>query len=324
VRPNSQNANIHTAICGKNPRLYPVGGFVQIKAFSKINLILEVLERRPDGYHNLRSVMQSLALHDTLTIKPHTPAKGTPPLRLTCDNPSLPTDEGNLVFRAAQYMAEAYAISQPLSIHIEKRIPVAAGLGGGSSDCAAALVGINRCFGLGLDRDALREAGLRFGADVPFCITGGTMLAQGTGEILTELPPHPDCWIVLACLPIPVSTGEIFRQVDAKAQPDDGPESTPAPGVGPMGEALKKGDIPGIAKEFFNALAPVTTRMHPEIDGLIAQLRELGALGAAMSGSGPSVFGYFENKAAASAAEHILKKTIKSVFLTRPERMRLP
>jgi 4-diphosphocytidyl-2-C-methyl-D-erythritol kinase len=277
---------------------------------------LEVLERRTDGYHNLRSVMQSLDLHDTITIGIGASEQKNPLLQLTCDNPALPTDERNLVYRAAKYMMEACSIKQNISVHIEKRIPVAAGLGGGSSDCAAALVGMSGHFCRNQSVEELRTVGLKFGADVPFCITGGTMSAEGVGEILTELPPHPPCWIVLACPPVSVSTAAVFAKSDLinKNNP---------PNFIAMQNAIKTQDIKGIAASLGNMLTPITTRMHPEINGIINQMKKLGALNAAMSGSGPSVFGYFENKADAQAAYHKLKKTIANVYITRPERKRL-
>jgi 4-diphosphocytidyl-2-C-methyl-D-erythritol kinase len=284
------------------------GGFVKIQAFSKINLILEVLERRTDDYHTIRSVMQSLDLFDTLTIRNETPAGDKPLLHITCDDPALPTDERNLVFRSAKYMMEAYGIEQSISIHIEKRIPVAAGLGGGSSDCAAALVGMNRLLGLNQRVGELREIGLTFGADVPFCVTGGTMLAEGIGEILTELTPHPPCWIVLACLPVPVSTAEVFGKCKAG---------------GTCGQIDQKLSCTHGLYKLKNDLTPITAAMHPEIGQLINQMKRLGAVDASMSGSGPSVFGYFKSETSAHAAEHTLKKTIKSVYITRPERMRI-
>ncbi|MCL2604378.1 MAG: 4-(cytidine 5'-diphospho)-2-C-methyl-D-erythritol kinase [Defluviitaleaceae bacterium] len=296
-----------------------------MKAFSKINLILEVLERRPDGYHNLRSVMQSLDLHDLLTIRCETPARDKPFLQLECSDPVLPADERNLVYRAADYMVKTYGIRQSIHIRVDKRIPIAAGLGGGSSDCAAALVGMNQLFALGLTAEELRGIGLRFGADVPFCITGGTMLAEGVGEILTELPPHPPCWIVLACLPISVSTAEIFKRFGeggnlcpTRAQVGGG--TCPLVGDKLKSDGGLTSDL--IGPKLKNDLTPVTAALHPEINGLIDRMKRLGASDASMSGSGPSVFGLFDSESAARAAAHTLNGTIKNVYITRPERMR--
>jgi 4-diphosphocytidyl-2-C-methyl-D-erythritol kinase len=302
----------------RNPRPNPgVGGFVQIQAFSKINLYLEVLAKRPDGYHDIRTVMQTLSLHDTITIKTGTFDGYIPFIKVTCDDPRLPTDERNLVTRAAMYVAETYGIRQNISIHIKKRIPVAAGLGGGSSDCAATLVGLNEVYALGLNANTLRGIGLRFGADVPFFIEGGTALAEGVGERITQLPPHPDCWIVLACLPIAVSTAQIFNRFKVKENKKDSATA-----------AFESTEIFGttctqIECKLKNDLTPITAGMHPEINGLIIEIERLGATYAAMSGSGPSVFGFFSSKAAAQAAEHTLSKVIENVFLVKPERMRL-
>ena len=290
---------------------------MQVRAFSKINLLLEVLERRADNYHNLRSVMQSLSLHDTITITTQESNNDESPcVTVTCDNPGLFTDERNLVTRAALYIKEAFDTGrQNINLHIEKRIPVAAGLGGGSSDCAATLVGLNQIFNLSLTVDALRKIGLRFGADVPFCITGGTFLAEGVGEKLTELPAHPPCWIVLACLDIPVSTAEIFK----KCVPSNAGDC-----INRLIQSEFFYDLNRITSMFKNDLMQVTVVMHPQIAELIEDMKQLGAINAAMSGSGPSVFGYFTCEQSAQAAKHTLKKTINNVYITQPERMRLP
>jgi len=324
------------------------GGFVQIRAFSKINLILEVLGKRPDGYHELKSVMQSLALHDTVTIgygdgvtfpvltktsKPVFWLNHKDNFRLTCSDPNLPTDDRNLVTRAAKYIMREYGITQPVSIHLEKHIPVAAGLAGGSSDCAATLLGLNRLFGLNIpthctNQTSLMEIGKRFGADVPFCIMANghkgdaatpdsvTALAEGIGEILTPLPPHPHVWVVLVCPHIPVSTANIFERlgglVDASANVAPGAASN----CDTMLQALAQGDLHKIAANFKNDLTQVTIKLHPEIQGIINETSNQGALGVAMSGSGPSIFGYFTNKEQAEKAQEKLQAIAGRAFLT--------
>jgi 4-diphosphocytidyl-2-C-methyl-D-erythritol kinase len=273
---------------------------ITLKARAKINLTLDVLNKRRDGYHNLRMTMQSLLLHDTVTLR-----KSDKPgmLRISCDKPELPTDRRNIVYRAVEFFLERYGLSAGLTVRIVKRIPISSGLGGGSSDCAAA--------GLGLTVDDLRGIGLRFGADVPFCVTGGTMLAEGVGEVLTELPPFSMDWIVLACLPIRVSTAEIFERFSENK------------GLRSVKTQANGGGRSPVWDKLSNDLTPITASKHPEINDVITQMMQLGASDAEMSGSGPSVFGLFESKSAAQAAAHTLSKTIKNVYITRPERMRM-
>jgi 4-diphosphocytidyl-2-C-methyl-D-erythritol kinase len=298
-------------------------------AFSKINLFLEVLGKRPDGYHDIRSVMQSLDLHDILTLQAETPAHDKPFLQVTCSDPTLPTDQRNLVYRAAEYLIGTDNIKQCIHIHIEKRIPVAAGLGGGSSDCAATLVALSNHFGKKRTTEELQKIGLLFGADVPFCITGGTMLAEGVGEILTELTPHPPVWIVLACLPIQISTAEIFQKFQPTTIQPTIQTTTIQPTKPKPNETRKEiikaftdGTFFQCKENYKNDLTPITASLHPEIPLLINKMKELGAKIAAMSGSGPSVFGYFSDEPTAQAAKDTLNKTIKNVYITRPERMR--
>jgi len=303
---------MHFNAYNTNPRPR-AGGFVQMEAFSKINLILHVLRKRHDGYHELCSVMQALRLHDTVTIRVDDFDRSDIGFKLTCSDPALPTGDSNLVTRAAKYMMQEYGIAQPVRIHLEKRIPVAAGLAGGSSDCAATILGLNNLFSLNIplhstQQTSLMEIGRRFGADVPFCLIGGTALAEGIGEILTPLSPHPHCWVVLACLDIPVSTADIFGRFKIAARTTD---NLPA-----MINALDNGDLQQIAANFSNDLTWVTANMHPEIQHIINEINNQGALGAAMSGSGPSVFGYFNSKETAVKAQEKLKRIAGKVFLT--------
>ena len=312
VHHNSQNANSQTRISEykQNPRP-GAGGFVQIRAFSKINLILDVLGRRSDGYHDLRSVMQTLSLHDTLTISVEPSQQEN--FRLICSDPRLPTDDRNLVTRAAKYMMQEYNITWPICIQLKKRIPASAGLAGGSSDCAATLAGLNTLFDLNIPLhsseqcESLMSIGRRFGADVPFCLMGGTALAEGVGEVLTPLPAHPHCWVVLACPKIPVSTAKIFSLFKSPATKDNSAT---------MINALHQGNLHQIAAHFSNDLAKITTKLHPEIQELINEMKNQGAINASMSGSGPSVFGYFTCKDAAIKAQIILERITGRAFLT--------
>lgn len=281
---------------------------VIVKAQAKINLALEVKGKRPDGYHELCMIMQTLRLHDSLLIQKSEPGR----LKLTCDQPSLPLDERNLAYQAAQYLIREYGLQEGVSISLRKKIPVSAGLAGGSSDCAAVLYGMNRLFQLEIPRTRLMEIGRRFGADVPFCLMRGTALAEGTGERLTRLPPHPKVWVVLAKPPVMVSTRSIFQQYDPTAA------GTP-PDIPAMIEALEKQNLPRIAALFGNALTGITARLHPIIGELITCMRRQGALNAAMSGSGPTVFGYFTHKETALSAIDEIKQAyplVQELFLT--------
>jgi len=287
-----------------------------MRAFSKINLILDVLMKRPDGYHNLRSVMQTLALHDTVTITVEAETLiDNKYFNLTCNDPNLPTDDRNLVARAAKFIIQEYNISQPIRIHLEKRIPQAAGLAGGSSDCAATLVGLNNLFNLNIPlhssgqcTKSLVSMGQRFGADVPFCLLGGTALAEGIGERLTPLTPHPHCWVVLACPDIPVSTVEVFNNWKPGIT---SPDNIPA-----MVQALSHGDLKKIAANFNNNLTQITTKTHPIILEMINEMKTQGALNAAMSGSGPTVFGYFDHLKSAKKAYKHIENIAGRAFLT--------
>jgi len=311
-----------------------------MRAFSKINLILDVIKKRPDGYHELQSVMQTLALHDTLTIaiergsltdnrnglnqkdqqlnvNPSNASDNSSnrdvDFNLLCSDPCLPTDDSNLVTQAAKFMIKKYNITQPVRIYLKKRIPQAAGLAGGSSDCAATLIGLNKLFNLNIPLHSqcainLISIGERFGADVPFCLLGGTALAEGIGERLTPLAFHPHCWVVLACPSIHVSTADVFREWEpTKATPRN---------VQAISKALSQGDLKKIADGFRNDLTQITTKKYPIINELISEMKSLGALNAAMSGSGPTVFGYFDHKKTAEKAQKHMKSITGRAFLT--------
>ena len=262
---------------------------------AKINLTLDVVKSRSDGYHELSSVMQAISLSDTLIIK-KSESSG---IKLKCDNPALPADEGNLVYRIASYLLAEYDIRQGIDIELYKKIPIAAGLAGGSTDCAAALLGINELLELGIPSGRLYEIGRIHGADVPFCLMGGTALAEGIGEKLTPLPDHPKVWIVLARLPVLVSTKEIF----SRCKPSASNLKSPA-----MAEAIISGDIQKIAAALGNSLTNTAAEMHPQIAVLATALKEQGAIGVNMSGSGPTVFAYFFTEAEALRAVQVIKE----------------
>jgi len=269
--------------------------YIKMKARAKINLFLEIVGSRDDGYYNLRSIMQTVYLHDQLTIL----KTDRDQLKLSCNSAYLPVDEHNLVSKAARYMKKTYGLPGGMSIYLRKNIPVSAGLAGGSSDCAAAILGIDRLYGLRLPRNELMDAGARFGADVPFCLLGGTALAEGKGEALTPLPPHPPATVVVAKPPLPMSTAAVFKAYDTA-------KHARGKNMRIILAGLEKKDIKGIASGFYNALEDVSVGLCPDIARLKKLYREQGALGALMSGSGTSVFAYFGDQRQAWRA---MKKT---------------
>ena len=321
MRRNSRNVNCPSpparshALGFQSPPLNPrpaAGGFVKIQAYAKINLYLDVIGRRDDGYHNIVSVMQSLSLCDDLAITDEVVVGGIPQeqgeVYLTCTDPTLPVDDSNLIVKAAKLLIHEYEIKQNIHIHLTKRIPVGAGLAGGSSNCAATLRGVNELFQLNIPKGKLMEYGASLGADVPFCLTGGTALAEGIGEKITPLPHHPNCYIVVVCPNIHVATATAYSRLDAVKNRPPGQDKTS------LMTALAAQDVSQIAANFFNIFTFVTADMHPEISQIIRELKALGALGAEMSGTGSAVFGYFGDKNKAQAAcDKITHKTFLTV-----------
>ena len=280
-----------------------------IFAHAKINLTLDILSKRPDGYHNVRMIMQSLTLSDRITLR-RTESDG---IVLDTDAPDIPKDDRNLCVKAARNLYERFSLTGGLEIGLEKRIPAAAGLAGGSSDAAAVLCGMRALYQLPLSEQELLSEGKRIGADVPFCILGGTALSEGIGEQLTKLPAILPFTILLVKPPAAVSTKEIYEAYD-RTVPSERPDTDG------MCQALKAGDAEGIACRLANVLEPVTAAQHPEIHALRTQLLALGAAGARMSGSGPTVFGLFSRKTDAEAAEIAIRNAWPKVFtaITEP------
>lgn len=286
---------------------------VTLQAYAKINLGLDVLRKRPDGYHEVKMIMQSISLADTLELKKI--PEGT--IRLINgaerDNPEVPMDKTNLIYRAIDLIKQKYAISEGIEATLTKRIPVAAGMAGGSTDAAAALKGMNQLFALGLSEQELCELGVTLGADIPYCIMGGTALSEGIGERLTPLPPMPECWILIAKPPICVSTGFVYGNLKAN-------ELTVHPDIDGMTEAIKHNDLHGITSRLGNVLETVTIPAHPEIAVIKDRMLDYGAMQTLMSGSGPTVFGIFaEEEQAAEAGTAIQKEGLSGqVYLTKP------
>ena len=299
--------------------------YLKLRAHAKINLGLDVTGRREDGYHLVKMVMQSVGLHDIVELT----AEKKPGIRLETDLPGLAADQTNLAWRAAKLLMDEFGIREGLHIRIEKSIPVAGGMAGGSTDAAAVLYGVNRIFSLGLSTKELMERGLRLGADVPFCILRGTALAEGIGEVLTELPPMMHCSILIAKPAFSVSTGEIYTRLDhmTPAEDDVSAEAEAFRAMKPdtegILEALKRGDLDRLISSMGNTLENVTVALHPEIRQLEDRMVLLGAERAMMSGSGPTVFGIFRDEEKAGEALRILrddaeKLGLKQVYLTEP------
>jgi 4-diphosphocytidyl-2-C-methyl-D-erythritol kinase len=279
---------------------------MEVKACAKLNLTLDILRKRPDGYHDLEMVMQSIDLADTLTI---TPAHGEG--LMSTNLPYLPSDGQNLAQKAAAAFRAATGVGTQVDIHIEKRVPVCAGMAGGSSDGAAVLRAMNELTGANLSIPELARIGEAVGSDVPYCVLGGTALAQGRGETLTPLPSLPTCHVVVCKPPFPISTPQLFGRVDVK-------KLARRPDTAGMISALKGGDLLGVAQRLYNVFEDVLEpRRRAEIDTIKAALIDCGALGASMTGSGPTVFGLFDDVNAAQNAQTRLARSYDDVFLCK-------
>ena len=279
---------------------------MEVQAFAKLNLTLDILGKREDGYHDLRMVMQSITLADTLTLEENQ-GEG---LRVSANLRFLPTGEKNLAAAAALRFWEALGREpEDLDIRIEKRIPVCAGMAGGSSDAAAVLRALNQRAGEPFSPKELAKIGERVGSDVPYCVLGGTALAEGRGEMLTPLAPLPRCWVV-ACKPdFPISTPELFAQADRvklRRRPD----------TAGLVAALEAGDLGGVARRMYNVFEDVLpARLYTRVAEIKNILIQCGALGANMSGSGPTAFGLFDRLEAAQEARSCLTQRYRDTFL---------
>lgn len=280
---------------------------MELKALGKINLGLDVLGRRENGYHDVRMVMQTVYLYDKIFMQ----KTKEPGVTLQTNLPYLPVDEKNLAYRAAKILMDEFQIKEGVKIDLEKHIPVAAGMAGGSSNAAAVLFGMNRMFSLGLSQKELMERGVKLGADVPYCVMRGTVLAEGIGEILTPLPAMPKCYVLLAKPPINVSTKMVYEKLDSH-------EIEHHPDIDGILDGLREGDLKKIASSMGNVLENVTIEQYPVIEEIKTVMKNQGALGAMMSGSGPTVFGIFDDKEKARKAASEIRKSqlAKQVYVT--------
>lgn len=280
---------------------------MEIMALGKINLGLDVLGRRENGYHDVRMVMQTVYLYDQIRIR----KKREPGIELKTNLRYLPDDENNLAYKAARILMEEFQLGGGVRIELEKHIPVAAGMAGGSSNAAAVLYGMNRLFELGLSEQQLMDRGVTLGADVPYCIMRGTVLAEGIGEKLTPLPPMPRCHILIAKPPISVSTKMVYEKLDSH-------EIEVHPDIDGIIAGLEDGNLEQVASKMGNVLEKVTVEAYPVIEKIKNMMKEDGALNAMMSGSGPTVFGLYRDKAAAKKAAARIRRAglAKQVYVT--------
>lgn len=279
---------------------------IRLKAYGKVNLGLDVIRKRADGYHEVRMIMQTVKLFDRLYLKKTKERK----IDLTTNLSYVPSNEQNLVYKAIALLQQEFDLQEGVKVELEKHIPVAAGMAGGSTDCAAALYGMNRLFSLGLTTKQLMEYGVKLGADVPYCIMRGTALSEGIGEVLTRLSPMPNCYFLIAKPSISVSTKFVYENLKLQ-------ELMEHPDIDGMIEALDQGNLKGITDRMSNVLETVTIPNYPIIDKIKKEMIKLGAMNALMSGSGPTVFGIFDNLSQAKAALFAMRKTklAKQVFL---------
>ncbi len=280
---------------------------ISLKALAKINLGLDVVRRREDGYHEVRMIMQTIHLFDRLTLT-RTKESG---IRIKTNVAFLPVDENNLIYKAGKMLIDEFSITDGVDVHLVKRIPVAAGMAGGSTDAAAMLYGMNQMFELGLSQKELMERGVKIGADVPYCLLRGTALAEGIGEKLTALAPMVKCPVLIAKPAISVSTKFVYQNLRID-------ENTNHPDIDRMITDIEAKDLVAIARDMGNVLESVTIPHYPIIQEIKDKMMEFGAMNAMMSGSGPTVFGLFDSEEQAEIAYKQMKKSglAKQIYLT--------
>lgn len=276
------------------------------KAPAKINLMLDVLHKRPDGFHEVEMVMTMIDLADRLEMS----EQKRDTIIITSQAGYIPLDEKNLAFQAAKLIKERYDVKNGVHIHLDKKIPVAAGLAGGSSDAAATLRGLNRLWGLKIPQEELLALGAELGSDVPFCVSGGTALATGRGEVLTPITNPLQCWVIVAKPPINVSTAEVYGRLRSE-------QIQHHPSAKRMVQALQEGSFQQMCQSLGNVLEEVTLKLHPEVQQLKEGMLKLGADGALMSGSGPTVFGLVSKESKVARIYNGLRGFCKEVYAVR-------
>lgn len=286
---------------------------LELKALGKINLGLDILGQRENGYHDVRMVMQTVYLYDRVFLE----KSKIPGIQLVTNLKYLPVNENNIAYKAADLLMSEYDIKEGVKITLDKHIPVAAGMAGGSSNAAAVLFGMNRMFELSLSEEELKQYGVRLGADVPYCIQRGTVLAEGIGEELTPLPPLPKCYVLIAKPPLSASTETVYEKYDALEQVEH-------PDIDGIIRGLEEADIHQIASGMGNVLEQVMIPEYPVIGKIKETMLEAGALGAMMSGSGPTVFGIFDQRSTAKKAAYKIKghNLSRQVYVTNVHNVR--
>lgn len=284
-----------------------------LKAYGKVNLGLDVVRRREDGYHEVRMIMQTVGIYDRIDLM----RRDQPGIGIETNLYYLPDNENNLAYKAARLLMDEFDIKEGVNIRIKKFIPVAAGMAGGSSDAAAVLFGVNKMFSLGLSMEELMKRGVRLGADVPYCLMRGTALSEGIGEILTPLDPVPQCQVLIAKPSVSVSTKFVYENLHVNQL-----SKTAHPDIDRLMRAIEDRDLRGLAENMGNILETVTIPAHPVIQDIKDKMMAMGAVGAMMSGSGPTVFGLFMSPARAEEAYEEMRygsaaSMARQVYLTR-------
>lgn len=280
---------------------------MRLRALAKINLGLDILRKREDGYHEVRMIMQTIQMYDVLEMR----KVKKPGISLSVNYPYIPSDERNLVYKAAKLLMDEFQVKEGVEIRLEKFIPVAAGMAGGSSDAAAALVGVNRLFKLGLSEKDLMERAVNIGADVPYCVMRGTALAEGIGEKLTRIAQVPDCFVLIGKPGINVSTKAAYESLQLD-------QIQTHPDIDGMIRDIESGDLRAMTEKMENVFEPGIISRYPVIGEIKALMEEHGALKAMMSGSGPTVFGIFDDRKKMEEAAAVLRESrlAKTVFAT--------
>jgi 4-diphosphocytidyl-2-C-methyl-D-erythritol kinase len=303
---------------------------IKKRAYAKVNLALDVLGRRENGYHDVKMVMQNLDIYDELEFEMRDMPDDGFRIIIETDNPAIPTDERNLIYKAAKLLCEEFHIQKEITVKLTKNIPVEAGMAGGSTDAAAALHAVNELAGLGLDTRQLMDYGVRLGADVPFCVLGKTALSEGIGELLTEIPSLQECVVAVAKPSVGVSTKLVYTELDSKpieAHPDVDGMVAALRGYGDGARRQAESEATAklhtlhkVAGLMGNVLESVTIPMHPEIAGIKRIMIENGAVNAMMSGSGPTVYGIYDTEEQAKAAIDVIREQGLAVqtFVTKP------
>lgn len=294
------------------------------KAYAKINLGLDVIRRRPDGYHEVKMIMQTVGIYDILTFAKRELSAEGPQISIMLEQKNtlkpefsgeeLPCDESNLIYKAAAMIMDTYGVKESVDITLQKNIPIAAGMAGGSTDAAAVFHGLNELFGLSMSLEDMKRLGVKIGADVPYCIMGGTALSEGIGEILTPLPAPTKAYLLIAKPDIDVSTKFVYENLHAdmlKYHPD----------VDGMVEALKAGNLTKVTERMGNVLETVTEKKYPIIRRIKDEMKKSGAQNALMSGSGPTVFGIYTDKETVRKAYDVIKGLglARQIFVTEFE-----